>query len=166
MNSCTEQIIELSDICRVYFTDEIETHALAGIDLKICSGEYVVISGPSGCGKSTLLNLLGLLDTPTRGSYSLRGKLIEEIPADQKAMIRNQEFGFVFQAFNLISDMTVYENVELPLSYRAGLPRSYRAERVMNVLNQVGMGPSKRSLSEPALRWAATTSRCRSCVGW
>jgi putative ABC transport system ATP-binding protein len=117
----------------------VETHALAGIHLTLDKGEYVSISGPSGCGKSTLLSLLGLLDTPTDGHYRLNDVAVEDINASQRAKIRNKEIGFIFQAFNLIGDLGVLENVELPLTYRDGVSKSERRERAMAALERVGM---------------------------
>src|SRR5690606_6512699 len=116
-----------------------ETHALAGVHAEIMRGEYVAIMGPSGCGKSTLLSILGLLDTPSAGRYVLNGTSVEDINASTRARIRNKEIGFIFQAFNLIGDLTVFENVELPLTYRDGMPRAERKERVMASLERVGM---------------------------
>jgi putative ABC transport system ATP-binding protein len=132
-------LIQMSDIRKVFFADEVETHALAGIHLEIGQGDYVSISGPSGCGKSTLLSLLGLLDTPTDGRYRLSGVPVEDIGINQRARIRNREIGFVFQAFNLIGDLRVVENVELPLSYRDGVSRSQRREKALHALERVGM---------------------------
>src|SRR5690242_984726 len=113
-------LIDLRDIKKVFLTDEVETHALAGVHFHIKRGEYVSISGPSGCGKSTLLSILGLLDTPSDGRYALNGREVADITAAERARIRNKEIGFIFQAFNLIGDLTVFENVELPLTYRDG----------------------------------------------
>jgi putative ABC transport system ATP-binding protein len=132
-------LIQMSDIRKVFFTDEVETHALAGIHLEIGQGDYVSISGPSGCGKSTLLSLLGLLDTPTDGRYQLAGVPVEDIGVNERARIRNREIGFIFQAFNLIGDLRVVENVELPLSYRDGVGRSERREKALHALERVGM---------------------------
>ena len=131
-------LIRLEGVSKVFFTDEVETHALSGIDLEIRDGEYVAISGPSGCGKSTLLSILGLLDTPTKGVYWLNGESVEDLRARQRARIRNQQIGFIFQAFNLIGDLTVFENVELPLTYR-GMPSFERKQRVEQALERVGM---------------------------
>ena len=125
-------------ISKVFLTDEMETHALAGVHLEIKKGEYFSIAGPSGCGKSTLLSILGLLDSPTDGKYILNGEPVENLKPSQRARIRNREIGFVFQAFNLIGDLTVYENVELPLTYR-GMPSSERKERVQKALDRVEM---------------------------
>ncbi len=133
-------IISLNNLSKSFLTDEVETLALNGIHLDIQPGEYVSISGPSGCGKSTLLSLLGLLDTPTAGSYSLRGTAVEKLDNRQRAVIRNREIGFIFQAFNLISDLSVYENVELPLSYRNDISKSERKQRVEEALARVDMG--------------------------
>ncbi len=131
-------LIHLEGVTKVFYTDEVETHALAGIHLDIEKGEYVSISGPSGCGKSTLLSILGLLDTPTGGTYILNNQSADNLNLSQRARIRNREVGFIFQAFNLIGDLTVYENVELPLTYR-GMPSAERKERVGVALEKVGM---------------------------
>jgi putative ABC transport system ATP-binding protein len=133
-----EALIQLNGVSKVFYTDEVETHALSNIHLKIDRGEYVAIAGPSGCGKTTLLSLLGLLDSPTEGEYLLDGKNVSSLSASERARVRNREIGFVFQAFNLIGDLTVFENVELPLTYR-GMPSSERKERVMQALERVGM---------------------------
>lgn len=139
MNDTQQALIHLSDVKKIFYTDEVETHALAGVHAEIESGEYVAIMGPSGCGKSTLLSILGLLDTPSDGRYTLNGTSVEDINAGMRARIRNKEIGFIFQAFNLIGDLTVFENVELPLTYRDGMPRNERKERVMASLERVGM---------------------------
>jgi putative ABC transport system ATP-binding protein len=133
-----QPLIQLIRIQKVFLTDEIETHALSGIGLEICHGDYVSISGPSGCGKSTLLSILGLLESPTSGSYLLRGEPVEKLDHRHRARVRNREIGFIFQSFNLIGDLTVWENVELPLTYR-GLSSAERRERVDEALAQVGM---------------------------
>src|SRR6478735_8416862 len=138
MMSSALPLIHLSDVKKVFYTDEVETHALAGIHLEIKRGEYLSIAGPSGCGKSTLLSILGLLDTPTDGQYTLNEKSVQNLKASERARIRNREIGFVFQAFNLIGDLTVYENVELPLTYR-GMPSAERKKRVHESLERVGM---------------------------
>ncbi|MBK8283674.1 MAG: ABC transporter ATP-binding protein [Ahniella sp.] len=132
-------LITMRDIKKVFFTDEVETHALAKVHLDIARGEYVAISGPSGCGKSTLLSILGLLDSPTDGSYCLNGTQVEALSANDRARIRNLEIGFIFQAFNLIGDLNVFENVELPLTYRDGIGKAERRERTMEALERVGM---------------------------
>jgi putative ABC transport system ATP-binding protein len=131
-------IIRLDGLSKVFLTDEVETHALSGIHLEIAKGEYVSIAGPSGCGKSTLLAILGLLDTATRGTYTLNGVQVAHLGHAERARIRNREIGFIFQCFNLIGDLTVYENVELPLTYR-GLAAAEREERAMEALDKVGM---------------------------
>jgi putative ABC transport system ATP-binding protein len=133
-----EALIHLENVAKVFYTDEVETHALAGINLDINKGDYIAISGPSGCGKSTLLSILGLLDTPTDGRYVLNGHEVAKLNLSQRARIRNREVGFIFQAFNLIGDLTVFENVELPLTYR-GMKSAERRERVMAALERVGM---------------------------
>ena len=139
MGDMQQALIRLDGVKKIFYTDEVETHALAGVHAEIQSGEYVAITGPSGCGKSTLLSILGLLDTPSDGSYTLNGTSVEDINAGTRARIRNKEIGFIFQAFNLIGDLTVFENVELPLTYRDGMPRGERKERVMASLERVGM---------------------------
>jgi putative ABC transport system ATP-binding protein len=132
-------LIAIESLTKVFYTDEIETHALSGVHMKIDKGEYVAISGPSGCGKSTLLSIIGLLDTPTGGSYTLNGHAVENLNFSQRSRIRNQEIGFIFQSFNLIGDLTVYENVELPLTYRSGMPAAERKRRVQESLERVSM---------------------------
>jgi putative ABC transport system ATP-binding protein len=138
MSANGHPVIRLEDVTKVFYTDEVETHALSGIHLAIRSGEYVSIAGPSGCGKSTLLSILGLLDTPTNGKYWLNDKAAESLTLAERARIRNREIGFIFQSFNLIGDLSVYENVELPLTYR-GMPASERKKRVQEALEKVGM---------------------------
>jgi len=133
-----EALIHLESVTKVFVTDEVETHALAGVHLDINKGEYISIAGPSGCGKSTLLAILGLLDSPSDGTYTLNGKPVQGLKLSERARIRNREIGFIFQAFNLIGDLTVYENVELPLTYR-GMPSSERKKRVHEALERVGM---------------------------
>ncbi|MCU1275173.1 MAG: transporter ATP-binding protein [Bryobacterales bacterium] len=133
-----QPLIHLENVNKVFTTDEVETHALAGIHLDIERGEFVSIAGPSGCGKSTLLAILGLLDSPTEGRYILNGKTVENLNHSERARIRNREIGFIFQAFNLIGDLTVFENVELPLTYRH-TPSSERKKRVRQSLERVGM---------------------------
>jgi putative ABC transport system ATP-binding protein len=133
-----EALIKLEAVTKVFTTDEVETHALSGIHMEVNRGEFLSISGPSGCGKSTLLSILGLLDTPSQGGYWLNGKAVENLKLNERARIRNREIGFIFQAFNLIGDLTVYENVELPLTYR-GMPSSERKKLVMEALEKVGM---------------------------
>ena len=138
-------LIHMSDVKKIFYTDEVETHALAGIHLEINKGEYVSISGPSGCGKSTLLSILGLLDSPTEGEYWINNKEVSDLPMSERARIRNREIGFIFQSFNLIGDLTVYENVELPLTYR-GMKSSERKERVHSALERVGMAHRAKHL--------------------
>jgi putative ABC transport system ATP-binding protein len=133
-----EPVIRLEGVRKVFATDEVETHALDDITLDIARGEYVSIAGPSGCGKSTLLSILGLLDTPSDGSYTLNGQQATNLTLAQRAKVRNREIGFIFQSFNLIGDLNVYENVELPLSYR-GMKPAERRTRVMKSLERVGM---------------------------
>ncbi len=138
-------LIHLEGVTKVFLTDEVETHALSGIHLDIRSGEYISIAGPSGCGKSTLLSILGLLDTPSGGSYSLKNGEVANLSFPERARIRNREIGFIFQSFNLIGDLTVYENVELPLTYR-GMPASERKQFVNEALERVGMGHRSKHL--------------------
>ena len=138
MNTPTEALIHLQGVNKIFFTEELETHALSSIHLDIHKGDYVSIAGPSGCGKSTLLSILGLLDSPTEGDYTLNGQPVSSLNMSQRARIRNREVGFIFQAFNLIGDLTVYENVELPLTYR-GMPSAERKEKVAEALDRVGM---------------------------
>ena len=132
-------LITIEGLTKIFFTDEIETHALSGVHLNIARGEYVAMSGPSGCGKSTLLSILGLLDTPTGGRYTLNGREVANLNFGDRSRIRNQEIGFIFQSFNLIGDLTVFENVELPLTYRAGMPTAERKQRVEHALERVHM---------------------------
>ena len=139
MTTANHALIRLDSIKKVFLADEVETHALAEVHMDIAQGEYVSITGPSGCGKSTLLAILGLLDTPSGGTYRLNGREVADIGAAERARIRNKEIGFVFQAFNLIGDLTVLENVELPLNYRDGVSKSQRRERAMEALRRVGM---------------------------
>jgi putative ABC transport system ATP-binding protein len=138
MSWTQESLIQLDGVTKVFYTDEVETHALAGIHLDIHRGEYISIAGPSGCGKSTLLSILGLLDTPSEGSYVLNNRSVADLPLSERARVRNREIGFIFQSFNLIGDLTVYENVELPLTYR-GMPSSERKRRVVESLEKVEM---------------------------
>jgi putative ABC transport system ATP-binding protein len=138
MNAAAEPLIKLESVTKAFLTDEVETHALAGVSLDITKGEYVAIAGPSGCGKSTLLSILGLLDTPTAGEYVLNGNKVANLGLAERARIRNREVGFIFQSFNLIGDLTVFENVELPLTYR-GMPSAERKTRVTKALERVGM---------------------------
>jgi putative ABC transport system ATP-binding protein len=138
-------LIHLADVRKVFETDEVETHALTGIHLDIKQGEYVSIAGPSGCGKSTLLSILGLLDTPTAGEYVLNGHPVENLSLSERARIRNREVGFIFQSFNLIGDLTVYENVELPLTYR-GMSSAERKKRTTEALERVGMAHRAKHL--------------------
>jgi putative ABC transport system ATP-binding protein len=145
MNNGAHTLIHLDGVTKVFFTDEVETHALAGIHLEIKSGEYIAIAGPSGCGKSTLLSILGLLDSPTEGKYTLNGKAVADLPLSERARVRNREIGFIFQSFNLIGDLNVYENVELPLTYR-GMKSAERKERVMSALEKVGMAHRAKHL--------------------
>ena len=131
-------LIDLENVSKIFYADEVETHALDGIDLAIHTGEYVAISGPSGCGKSTLLSILGLLDSPTAGDYTLNGRPVAQLSQADRARTRNREIGFIFQSFNLIGDLTVYENVELPLTYR-GMKLAERRAQVNEALEKVEM---------------------------
>ena len=139
MNTGNDALIRMENIKKVFLTDEVETHALAEINLEIMRGEYVCIAGPSGCGKSTLLSILGLLDSPSEGAYTLNGQAVANLDFAHRARIRNREVGFIFQSFNLIGDLTVFENVELPLTYR-GMTSTERKQRVQEALDKVGMG--------------------------
>src|SRR5471030_2117495 len=138
MATMGDPLIRLQGIKKVFYTDEVETHALADVHLEVKQGEYVAIGGPSGCGKTTLLSILGLLDTPSEGGYVLDGRPVAGLDAAERARVRNRQIGFIFQAFNLIGDLTVYENVELPLTYR-GMSANERKERVHAALERVGM---------------------------
>ncbi len=139
MNPNAPALIQMNGIKKVFLTDEVETHALQEINFAIKKGEYVAISGPSGCGKTTLLSILGLLDTPSGGEYLLDGQQVAGLKPIDRARVRNRQIGFIFQAFNLIGDLTVAENVELPLTYR-DMPASERRDRVAAALERVGMG--------------------------
>ncbi len=140
-----QPLLRLEDVRKVFTTEEVETHALAGVHLAIRRGEFVSITGPSGCGKSTLLSILGLLDSPTAGQYWLDGRPVHELAPLERAQIRNRQIGFIFQSFNLIGDLNVYENVELPLTYR-GMKSTERKERVMAALEKVGMAHRAKHL--------------------
>src|ERR1700678_3529643 len=132
-----QTLLKLDNVTKVFLTDEVETHALPGRPREIQKGGYVAIAGPSGCGKSTLLSILGLLDTPTDGTYLLNERLVQGLTPAERARIRNREIGFIFQSFNLIGDLSVYENVELPLTYR-GMMSSERKKRTREALERVG----------------------------
>jgi putative ABC transport system ATP-binding protein len=147
MTSPNGMLIKMEGVSKIFYTDELESHALSAIDLEIKKGEYLAIAGPSGCGKSTLLAILGLLDSPTEGSYSLNGQPVSSLKISDRARIRNREIGFIFQAFNLIGDLTVYENVELPLTYR-GMAAAERKEKVQRALERVEM--AHRTMHYPA----------------
>jgi putative ABC transport system ATP-binding protein len=138
MASPNRTLIKMEGVSKVFYTDELESHALSAIDLEIKKGEYLAIAGPSGCGKSTLLAILGLLDSPTEGTYTLNGQPVSSLKIRDRSRIRNREIGFIFQAFNLIGDLTVYENVELPLTYR-GMAAAERKEKVQRALERVEM---------------------------
>lgn len=138
-----ELLIRLEAVKKIFYTEDVETHALTGVHLDIREGEYLSVAGPSGCGKSTLLSILGLLDSPTEGEHWLKGKPVATLSLGQRSRIRNREIGFIFQAFNLIGDLTVYENVELPLTYR-GMASAERKKRVNEALERVGMAHRTR----------------------
>ncbi|MGH9758313.1 MAG: ABC transporter ATP-binding protein [Candidatus Acidiferrales bacterium] len=138
MNSTAAVLIRLEAVTKVFYTDEVETHALGGVQLEIQKGEFLSIAGPSGCGKSTLLSILGLLDSPSGGNYWINSQNVANLSLSERTRIRNREIGFVFQAFNLIGDLTVYENVELPLTYRTNASAD-RKKQVQEVLERVGM---------------------------
>jgi putative ABC transport system ATP-binding protein len=144
-NKMNDTLLKMESVKKVFLTDEVETHALSGIHLEIQKGEYVSIAGPSGCGKSTLLSILGLLDSPSDGEYVLNGKPVQGLSLSERARIRNREIGFIFQSFNLIGDLSVYENVELPLTYR-GMSSGERKERVNAALERVGMAHRAKHL--------------------
>ena len=141
----SQPLLKLDGVTKVFYTDEVETHALSGVHMDIEKGEYVSIAGPSGCGKSTLLSILGLLDTPSEGQYLLNGRPVSALAASERARVRNREIGFIFQSFNLIGDLTVFENVELPLTYR-GMKSAERRQRVEAALERVGMGHRAKHL--------------------
>jgi putative ABC transport system ATP-binding protein len=145
MSASAQPLIHLEDVKKIFYTDEVETHALSGVHMDIKDGEYISIAGPSGCGKSTLLSILGLLDSPSEGSYQIKGQPVESLDAAERARIRNREIGFIFQSFNLIGDLTVYENVELPLTYR-GMGAAERKQRVLEALEKVGMAHRAKHL--------------------
>jgi putative ABC transport system ATP-binding protein len=145
MSANAQPLLRLDGVTKMFLTDEVETHALAGIHLEIIRGEFVSIAGPSGCGKSTLLSILGLLDTPSDGEYALNGHSVADLRLAERARIRNREVGFIFQSFNLIGDLTVFENVELPLTYR-GLRSAERRKRVREALDRVGMAHREKHL--------------------
>src|SRR6186713_153082 len=154
MNASAQPLIRLDGIKKVFYTDEVETHALAGIHLEIQQGEYVAIAGPSGCGKSTLLAILGLLDTATEGTYMLNGNQVANLSLSERARVRNREIGFIFQSFNLIGDLTVFENVELPLIYR-GMKAAERRARARR------HGPPREAPAVAALRRSTAARRRR-----
>jgi putative ABC transport system ATP-binding protein len=145
MTTAATPVIKLQSVAKVFLTDEVETHALSDVNLHIAKGEYVSIDGPSGCGKSTLLSILGLLDSASSGEYWLNGQAVADLPAKDRARVRNREIGFIFQSFNLIGDLTVFENVELPLTYR-GMPATERRDRASQALERVGMAHRAKHL--------------------
>jgi putative ABC transport system ATP-binding protein len=138
MKQAARPLIQMESVTKVFYTDAVETHALTGVRLRILPGEFVCVAGPSGCGKTTLLSIMGLLDTPTEGSYFLNGEPVDKLALSQRARIRNREVGFIFQNFNLIGDLSVFENVELPLTYR-GMRAAERKRRVEESLERVEM---------------------------
>ena len=140
-----QRLLHLEGVTKVFLTDEVETHALSNVHMTVHQGEWVAIVGPSGSGKTTLLAILGLLDTPSSGNYLLDGRPVSGLSASQRAWVRNRQIGFIFQSFNLIGDLTVFENVELPLTYR-GLPAAERKRRVENALERVGMAHRRKHL--------------------
>ena len=145
MSTPVSALIRLENVTKIFYTDELETHALSAVGFEIAAGEFVSIAGPSGCGKSTLLSILGLLDTPTSGQYWLSGEAVADLPLSERARIRNRQVGFIFQSFNLVGDLNVFENVELPLTYR-GMDRAERKQRVMQALEKVGMAHRAKHL--------------------
>ena len=145
MSTPVSALIRLENVTKIFYTDELETHALSAVGFEIAAGEFVSIAGPSGCGKSTLLSILGLLDTPTAGQYWLSGEAVADLPMSERARIRNRQVGFIFQSFNLVGDLNVFENVELPLTYR-GMDRAERKQRVMEALEKVGMAHRAKHL--------------------
>ena len=145
MTTANSPLIRLENVTKIFYTDELETHALSSVAFNINAGEYVSIAGPSGCGKSTLLSILGLLDTPSSGQYWLNGEAVADLPISERARIRNRQVGFIFQSFNLVGDLNVFENVELPLTYR-GMDRAERKQRVMQALEKVGMAHRAKHL--------------------
>ena len=145
MSTPVSPLIRLENVTKIFYTDEVETHALSAVGFEIAAGEFVSIAGPSGCGKSTLLSILGLLDTPTAGQYWLSGKAVADLPLSERARIRNRQVGFIFQSFNLVGDLNVFENVELPLTYR-GMDRADRKQRVMQALEKVGIAHRAKHL--------------------
>ena len=145
MSTPVSALIRLENVTKIFYTDELETHALSAVGFEIAAGEFVSIAGPSGCGKSTLLSILGLLDTPTAGQYWLSGEAVADLPLSERARIRNRQVGFIFQSFNLVGDLNVFENVELPLTYR-GMDRAERKQRVMQALEKVGMAHRAKHL--------------------
>src|SRR5262245_39103746 len=145
MSEAAHALIDLAGVTKIFFTDEVETHALSGVHLEIRQGEYVSIAGPSGCGKSTLLSIIGLLDSPSEGSYVLDGQPVHDLTLGDRARIRNRQIGFIFQSFNLIGDLTVFENVELPLTYR-GTRSNERSKRTTRALERVGMAHRAKHL--------------------
>src|ERR1700684_3854631 len=144
MSTAALPLIEIENMTKFFYTEEVETHPLSGVHPTVRKGEYVAMSGPAGCGKSTLLSIIGLLDTPTDGRYVLNSKEVANLNFADRSRIRNQEIGFIFQSFNLIGDLTVAENVELPLTYRAGMPAAERKKRVQESLERVNMAHRMR----------------------
>ena len=162
MNSSERPVIRLEEVTKVFLTEEVETHALSEVGLTIDPGEYVCVAGPSGCGKSTLLSIIGLLDSPTKGNYWLNGEPVPALKQSERVRIRNRELGFIFQNFNLIGDLTVFQNVELPLTYR-GMRDSRAQGAGSGVVGKSRDGASSQTFSQPTLRRRATARRCGSC---
>ncbi len=160
MEGSPQTLIKLESVKKVFLTDEVETHALAGIHMEIGKGEYVAIAGPSGCGKSTLLSILGLLDTPTDGNYWLNTRPVADLAMSERARVRNREIGFIFQSFNLIGDLTVFENVELPLTYR-GMKSAERARAGQQGARARRYGPSSQTPAQPVVGRSAAARRRR-----
>jgi putative ABC transport system ATP-binding protein len=164
MTGSEQPLITLQGVTKVFFTDEVETHAPRGVHLEIRKGEYVSIAGPSGCGKSTLLSIIGLLDSPSEGSYVLNGRPVHDLTLGDRARIRNRQIGFIFQSFNLIGDLTVFENVELPLTYR-GTKSSERAQRTTAALERGGWPTGRGTSRASSRRAAAAVAVARALVG-
>ena len=158
MTQAAQSLIHLSSVSKIFETDELETHALSEVDLEIRSGEWVSVSGPSGCGKTTLLSILGLLDSPSRGTYALDQQPVAGLSPAQRARVRSKQIGFIFQSFNLIGDLNVYDNVELPLTYQ-GVPARERREKVESALERVQM--AHRAKHMPSQLSGASSSALR-----
>ncbi len=164
MSASARSLIQLDDVKKIFYTDEVETHALSGVHMDIKDGEYISIAGPSGCGKSTLLSILGLLDSPSEGSYQIKGQPVESLDPAERARIRNREIGFIFQSFNLIGDLTVYENVELPLTYR-GMSAAERKQTSHGGAGKSRDGASGETSAESTVGRSAAASGGGACRG-